>query len=73
MCTCPVLDNCPFFKDKLNNMPPNAEVYKVNYCINDSFKCARLLTARILGVNSVPSNLLPSEMNRAEKIINNQK
>lgn len=72
MYTCPVLEHCPFFKDKLTNMPPNTEFYKINYCINDSSKCARLLTARILGVNSVPSNLLPSEMSKAEGLINSQ-
>lgn len=72
MCTCPVLDQCPFFKNKLTNMPPNSEVHKINYCINDSFKCARLLAARILGTNSIPQNLLPNEMLKIEELINTQ-
>jgi hypothetical protein len=54
-------------------MPPDAKIHKVNYCINDSFKCARLLAARILGINSIPPNLLPNEMLKVEELINTRR
>lgn len=73
MCPCPLIDHCPFSKNNLDNIPPNSDEHKTYYCINNSFKCARLLTARILGINSVPLSLQPNEMKKAEELINTQR
>ncbi|MEA4827053.1 MAG: hypothetical protein VB130_10525 [Clostridium sp.] len=69
---CPCLKTCPFYNDRLNTPHTPSKELKIKYCMDDNFSCARLLVARFLGVNSVPLNLLPNEMYKAEEIINNQ-
>lgn len=69
---CPCLKTCPFYNDRLSVSPITSRELKIKHCRNDNLSCSRLLVARFLGVNSVPLNLLPNEMYKAEEIINNQ-
>jgi hypothetical protein len=35
------LQTCPFFTDKMNNMPNTANLMKQIYCVGDKMQCAR--------------------------------
>ena len=46
MSDCECLATCPFFNDKMAEMPAMAEMYKRNYCRGDSCTCARHMVFR---------------------------
>jgi hypothetical protein len=64
---CERLEKCPFFNDKLANMPKTAELIKKNNCLSDPQKCARYIVFKA-GLN-VPQDLFPYDLERAEKIL----
>ncbi len=69
MANCELLNGCLFFNDK---MPPEKGVgamYKQDYCLGDSSKCARYRVAKALGRQAVPTNLYPNMGERANTII----
>jgi hypothetical protein len=66
---CRYLAFCPFFRDNVAKNPALAGTYKNSYCNANQSNCARYLIARALGRDSVPSDLFPDQMNRAERII----
>ncbi len=69
MADCPKLEKCPFFNDQLANMPTVAAFLKKQYCQDAYLSCARYMVAEALGSPRVPSNLFPSEIQRAREII----
>ena len=69
MSTCDLVAQCPFFNDKMANMPISSEYIKLVYCRTDSSTCARYMVVRALGRERVPPDLFPSEMLRAKRII----
>jgi hypothetical protein len=69
MSDCPSLSTCPFFNDKMKDMPATAAVIKRNYCQDDNSKCARFLVAKTLGKEKVPSDLYPVNLDKANIII----
>lgn len=71
MSECPILKTCPFFNNKIPNMPPELKSYKHKCCLDENLHCARFVVARFLGLTLVPYDLLPNEMDKAEDIINN--
>jgi len=70
---CENLSVCPFFNDKLPNMPKTANFLKAKYCRGDSNSCARYIVSKTLGSEKVPLDLWPSEMERAQKILEENK
>ena len=72
MVICDSVDNCCFYKDKLENMPDNADSLKENYCEGDNRNCARRIVVRRLGNKRVPKDLFPDQRNRAIKIISDK-
>ena len=66
---CPNLVKCPFFNDKMDNMPAVANMYKKRYCKNDFDVCARWKVATALGSAAVPADLFPNQVDRADKIL----
>jgi len=64
---CEKLEKCPFFNDKLANMPKTAAMIKQTYCLSDPSKCARYIVFKA-GLN-VPQDLFPYNLERAEEII----
>jgi len=64
---CERLEKCPFFQEKMPNMPATAEIMKKNYCKTDPSKCARYIVFKALG--QVPIDLWPYEIERAKEII----
>ncbi|MGC4070226.1 MAG: hypothetical protein QM784_37310 [Polyangiaceae bacterium] len=69
MAQCEVIQKCIFFHDKMANMPDVASAMKRRLCQTDNAKCARWLVRTKLGPNSVPPDLFPNQIDRANKLI----
>jgi len=66
---CENIKGCPFFNDRLDNMPALASMYKKNYCEGEYEKCARYVVCKKLGKEGVPDNLFPNQMDKAMEIL----
>lgn len=64
---CEKIEKCPFFNEKLANMPSLTSVLKQRYCLENKEACARymLVTADI----EVPPTVFPQDVDRAKAII----
>lgn len=69
---CKLLSTCPFYKDQMESMPATSEMMKRKYCRADSTDCARFVVFSALGREMVPSDLAPSQIDRARKIVNSE-
>jgi hypothetical protein len=69
MSDCVKLKGCPFFNDKMDNMPLLANMYKKNYCKGDFQSCARWIVSETVGKEKVPLDLFPNQADRAKGII----
>jgi hypothetical protein len=69
---CEFLDNCPFFNDRMDNMPAATVVFKKIYCQGNNNNCARYMIAKRLGVDNIPSDVYPNNRKAAVKIIAGQ-
>ncbi|MDP2806985.1 MAG: hypothetical protein Q8O74_02470 [bacterium] len=69
---CECLAACPFFNDKMADMPSMAGIYKNKYCKGDFLTCARHMVYKKLGRNAVPIDLFPNQLSLAQKLINGQ-
>jgi len=69
MADCEVLNLCPFFNDKMANMPGTAAGFKRTYCQGDNSKCARYMVLQALGKPKVPTDLFPNQEDKARTII----
>lgn len=70
MSACSLLDRCIFFKDNMSDMPSTATILKAKYCSEGgSSSCARYLVFEKLGMEKVPQDLLPSQIDRMEEIL----
>ena len=69
MADCPMLSGCPFFHDRMKNMPATSEIYKKNYCRGDNTNCARFMVRQTVGPEHVPADLFPNQRERAETLI----
>ncbi|MGA2990730.1 MAG: hypothetical protein ABSD88_09665 [Candidatus Korobacteraceae bacterium] len=68
MIECERLKTCPFFADKMVNMPNSAGLFKQMYCLGgDKMQCARYQLA-VAGV-AVPPDLFPNDIDRAQKLL----
>ena len=71
MTDCECLAKCPFFNDRMENMPGMADLYKQNYCHKDYAQCARYRVFKALGRENVPPDLFPNDAEGADAILNN--
>jgi uncharacterized membrane protein YkvA (DUF1232 family) len=69
MAECECLPRCPFFNDKMTNMPIMADMTKKAYCMQDPSQCARYIVAAKLGREAVPADLFPNQCDRAGRIL----
>lgn len=69
MAECEKLETCPFFSDKMDNMPAMAEIIKRKYCLGSNADCARFTVLQALGPGTVPSDLFPGDMDYATRVI----
>ncbi len=70
---CELLPTCPFFNDKMANMPISKEYIKKNYCRQNNMMCARYMVYKAHGREKVPPTLYPSEINKAIRLISSRK
>jgi len=66
---CDFRDKCTFYKDHISEMPVTATIYRRQYCDHDFVRCARNMTATILGQEQVPYDLFPCQNVRARLIV----
>ena len=69
MAECKSLSTCPFFNDRMANMPSKSILIKKKYCMGSNEKCARFMVASVMGKEKVPADLYPEEDERAEEIL----
>lgn len=70
MPACRLLEQCAFFNDKMNDMPSTAKIIKTRYCWEGgNSPCARYLVFEKLGMDKVPQDLLPNQIDRMEEIL----
>lgn len=69
MADCELLETCIFFNDHMTDMPTMSGIIKQRYCRGSNAQCARHLVFRRLGRDSVPADLYPSQLERAEQIV----
>ena len=73
MADCECLEGCPFFNDRMQNMPGLSGIYKKNYCKGDYQKCARYMVFKSLGKAAVPLDMFPNQKEEAESLIQKNK
>jgi hypothetical protein len=66
---CQYLSACPFFNEKLPNMPSMTAYLKSAYCRREYEECARYMVRQALGKDKVPIDLFPDETNLAVRLI----
>jgi hypothetical protein len=66
MAQCECLPKCPFFHDKMEDMPAMADIYKRKYCQGDNSECARYSVFTQMGPGSPPMDLYPNNREQAE-------
>ena len=67
---CECLINCPYFKsDILKEMDVILELRQQKYCRGDNSICAQYMVFKALGREHVPKTLLPSQVEKAKEII----
>jgi hypothetical protein len=69
MAHCELISKCLFFNDKMANMPTTANMMKRKYCQGDYANCARYIVCKALGRENVPSDLTPSQMDKAKSLL----
>ena len=69
MSECELLEKCPFFNDKMANMPFASNSFKQIYCRGNFEICARYMIAKPYGRDHVPTDLFPNHERRAVEII----
>ncbi|WP_455382847.1 hypothetical protein [Salinispira pacifica] len=69
MAECDCLPGCPFFHDRMQNMPALSGIMKKRYCLDDFMSCARHQVKEALGKEKVPGDLFPSQHERARTVI----
>lgn len=67
MASCEKLNNCPFFNDRLSNMPSVSGLLKDTYCLSEKDQCARYKVSAA-GL-PVPEDLFPNDLTRAKRIL----
>lgn len=69
MAQCECLATCPFFNDKMSNMPAMAGMYKNRYCLGSSSACARHRVFETHGSAAVPADMYPNDLDAAQAIL----
>lgn len=66
---CERLQACPFFNDKMADMPAMSGMYKKRYCQGDFLNCARYMVFKAKGLEFIPKDMFPNQQDRARMII----
>ena len=71
MSECESLGTCPFFNDRMANMPAMKDLYKDRYCRSEFHNCARYMVLKFKGKGNVPPDLFPNNRGRAAILVSN--
>lgn len=66
---CECLPKCPFFHDRMQDMPASALLMKRTYCQDDWHHCARYMVFKAKGSDAVPIDLYPTQVEEARRIL----
>jgi len=66
---CECLPRCPFFNDRMADMPALADTMKGKYCRGEFGRCARHQIFEKLGSEGVPLDLFPNQLDRVASIL----
>jgi hypothetical protein len=66
---CECLEKCPFFNDKMADMPSMSDLLKDRYCRGEWRSCARYRVFEVVGRESVPPDLYPAQADKVDGII----
>ncbi len=69
MSECGHFSRCTFFEDRMSKMPGMAEMLKGRYCQGEFGECARHRVTEEFGIDAVPSDLFPNQLDVAEQIL----
>jgi hypothetical protein len=69
MAECKLLSKCPFFNDKLKDMPTVTDMMKRMYCLGHYEQCARHRVATALGRKKTPVDLFPYDTIKAKILL----
>lgn len=58
---CSHTATCAFFTADVGYSPELNHAMKEQYCLEDNTRCARLLAAKIVGMENVPVEMLPTD------------
>lgn len=64
---CEKLMKCPFFNDKMANMPSVADVLKQKFCLGDRSSCARYQVSN--AGKAIPADLFPNHQHRVRALL----
>ncbi len=67
MADCPRIAACPFFNDKMADVPAMAGMFKRKYCQGDNSQCARWMVGS--AGKTCPADLYPNQVDRAKAIL----
>lgn len=70
---CERIEHCRYFTEQLQDLEAVQEVWKRRFCRTDNSKCARHMVLRTLGKEHVPSYLVPTQVEEAQRIIDQAK
>jgi len=66
---CKYAERCPVFTGHLADEPHLAKRIRARFCFGDWRECARYAVAEELGVEGVPADLLPHQLERGWEAI----
>ncbi len=69
MADCVCLPVCPFFNDRMAEIPVTAALLKKRFCKNQYDQCARYRVFSRLGREGVPADLYPTQTHRVDGIL----
>jgi hypothetical protein len=72
MTQCPAIERCEFLDDKGARIPGAVNVLKKRYCFGGR-ACARRMVLSDLGPERVPRDLHPHELDRANRLLAEQR
>jgi hypothetical protein len=69
MADCKYMPECPFYNDRLPDMPERSEFYKMEFCHKRPPTCARFQMHEQLGLKSIPDDIMPKDEDRVKDFL----
>lgn len=69
MAVCEYTEGCIFFVEEVGFSPELNRSMRERYCLGDNSECARLRAMEFLALDLIPDDLLPSDLERLERLI----